>query len=215
MTRRPKNLAVGSLFWLLPLVALSIAPGLAEDRQDGDLREIRVGMAAGDLPKAGYVNFVCAKEAPRALSGWDHWRECPVDAAGMRAVRFGFDPATSRDGTMVAGHPVILTLSIDDAGQVAGLQIETDPKARLYIRKKAFLLGVQAKFRYGAEGWSCTEAQPAGGEQPVGGVFLKETCSKTIAGRNVVVERKLFRLSDQDAKNFVDETRISIQRAKG
>ena len=42
---------------------------------------------------------------------------------------------------MVAGHPAILTLLIDDTGHVAGLQIETDPKARLYIRKKAFLLG--------------------------------------------------------------------------
>ena len=33
---------------------------------------------------------------------------------------------------MVAGHPAILTLLIDDTGHVAGLQIGTDPKARLY-----------------------------------------------------------------------------------
>jgi len=44
---------------------------------------------------------------------------------------------------MVAGHPAILTLLIDDNGHVTGLQIETDPKARLYVRKKAFLLGLR------------------------------------------------------------------------
>jgi hypothetical protein len=115
---------------------------------------------------------------------------------------------------MVAGHPAILTLLIDDTGHVAGLQIETDQKARLYIRKKAFLLGIQARSRYGAEGWACTEGQPGAGEQPVGGVYVKERCTKTISGRSLVVERNLFRRAGQDIKNFVAETRISILRAK-
>ena len=61
---------------------------------------------------------------------------------------------------MVAGHPAILTLLIDDSGDVASLQIETDPKARLYVRKKAFFLGLQARSRYGSDGWACTEGQP-------------------------------------------------------
>ena len=132
----------------------------------------------------------------------------------MRAIRFGYDPLISRDGTMVAGHPAILTLLIDDSGRVAGLQIETDPKARLYVRKKAFLLGLQARSRYGSDGWACTDCQPGAGEQPVGGVYLSERCTKTISGRSFVVERNLFRRSGQDIKSFVDETRISILRAK-
>jgi hypothetical protein len=114
----------------------------------------------------------------------------------------------------VAGHPAILTLLIDDTAHVGGLQIETDPKARLYIRKKAFLLGQQAKSRYGSDGWACTDGQPdAGGDQPVGGVYLRERCTKTISGRSLVIERNLFRRPDQDSKSFVDETRISILRA--
>jgi hypothetical protein len=193
---------------------LTSSPAGAEEFGGNDLRDIRVGMAAAELAESGYVDFYCATDPKRILAGWKDWRICPAGASGARAIRFGYDPSTSRDGTMVAGHPAILTLLIDDSGHVAGLQIETDPKARLYLRKKAFLLGLQAKSRYGSDGWACTEGQQDAGEQPVGGVYLKERCTKTISGRSLVVERNLFRRPDQDAKNFVDETRISILRAK-
>ena len=114
----------------------------------------------------------------------------------------------------MAGHPAVLTLLVDNAGTVSGLRIETDPKARLYIRKKAFLLGIQVKSRYGLDDWSCTQAQPDAGEQPVGGVYVRERCAKTTDDRSIVVERNLFRRPDQDMKNFVDETRTTILRTK-
>ncbi|WP_315836269.1 hypothetical protein [Bradyrhizobium prioriisuperbiae] len=200
------------------LLSQAVTPATPAARADefrgNDLRDIRIGMRAADLPKEGYVDFACADDPKLALDGWASWKDCPADAAALRAIRFGYDPLTSREGTMVAGHPAVLTLLVDEAGQVAGLRIETDPKARLYIRKKAFLLGLQAKSRYGDDGWSCVESQPQGGEQSVGGVYLKERCTKTISGRALVVERNLFRRSDQDEKNFVDETRISILRSK-
>jgi hypothetical protein len=195
-------------------VALASSPARAEEFSGNDLRDIRVGMAAAELPEAGYVDFSCAADPKRTLAGWTNWRDCPADASGARAIRFGYDPWTSRDGTKVAGHPAILTLLIDDSGHVGGLQIETDPKARLYLRKKAFLLGLQARSRYGPDGWACTEGQPDAGDQPVGGIYLRERCTKTISGRSLVVERNLFRRADQDSKNFVDETRISIVRAR-
>jgi hypothetical protein len=208
----PGLLAAGLLVW--QAVALVSCPARTEEFSGNDLRDIRLGMAAAELAASGYTDFYCAADPKHTLAGWKDWRDCPADANGTRAIRFGYDPSTSRDGTMVAGHPAILTLLIDDTGRVAGLQIETDPKARLYIRKKAFLLGLQAKSRYGPDGWACTEGQPNAGDQPVGGVYLKERCTKTISGRSLVVERNLFRRPDQDIKNFVDETRISILRAK-
>jgi hypothetical protein len=171
-------------------------------------------MPASELAKSGYVDFACAADPKHTLAGWENWHDCPAEASGTRAIRFGFDPTTSRDGTMVAGHPAILTLLIADGGTVAGLQIETDPKARLYLRKKAFLLGIQAKSRYGADGWLCTEGEAGAGDQPVGGVYLRERCTKTISGRALVVERNLFRRPEQDIKDFVDETRVSILRAE-
>jgi hypothetical protein len=151
----------------------------------------------------------------KTLTTWKGWRDCPADPSGFHAIRFGYDPATSRDGTIVAGHPAILTLLVDDAGIVGGLQIETDPKARLYIRKKAFLFGIQVKSRYGLDGWSCTKAQPDAGEQPVGGVFVRERCTKTVHNRSIVVERNLFRKPGQDIRSFVDETRMTILLTKG
>jgi hypothetical protein len=199
-------LAVGMLLAVLQQAA-------AQDVSDNDLRDIRIGMAVADLPSAGYANFSCTDDAARKPLRWSDWRDCPEGADHLRALGFGYDPATSRDGTVVAGHPAILTALIDDAGIVAGLKIETDPKARLYARKKAFLFGPQVKARYGPDGWSCTQAGPDAGEEPVGGVYIKERCTKTIDGRALTVERNLFRQAGQDAKGFVDETRVTILRA--
>jgi hypothetical protein len=210
--RRSGILAAIVLAW--QAVALANSPARTEEFSGNDLRDIRIGMAASELAKSGYVDFACATDPKHTLAGWENWRDCPAEASGTRAIRFGFDPSTSRDGTMVAGHPAILTLLIADGGTVAGLQIETDPKARLYIRKKAFLLGIQAKSRYGSDGWLCTEGEPGAGEQPVGGVYVRERCTKTISGRTLVVERNLFRRPEQDIKDFVDETRVSILRAE-
>jgi len=185
----------------------------AQDLSSNDLRDLRIGIAVADLPSVGYADFSCAADADRKPSGWSDWRNCPAGADELRALRFGYDPATSRNGTVVAGHPAVLTALIDNAGTVAGLKIETDPKARFYLRKKAFLFGPQVKARYGPDGWACTHAQPEAGEQPVGGVYVKERCTKTIEGRAVVVERNLFRQAGKDEKNFVDETRVTILRA--
>jgi hypothetical protein len=198
--------AIGFLWLTMGVFPLSVAHG----SEPFDLRNIRVGMILKDLPDAGYMNFSCAADPAQKLSGWESWKQCPADSDGMHAVRFGYDVATSREGTIVAGHPAILTLLVDDRASVAGLQIDTDPKARLYIRKKAFLLGMQAKSRYGSDGWACTQAQPNAQEEPIGGVYVNERCAKAVTGRSVVIERRLFRRPDQDMKTFVDETKITI-----
>jgi hypothetical protein len=204
------GLAVAGLF-----IWLHGVPVHAQEFRGNDLRDIRVGMMANELPKTGYVDLACATDTKKTLAGWENWSDCPADSAGMHAIQFGYDPLTSREGTMVAGHPATLTLMVDEGAQVAGLRIVTDPKARLYMKKKAFLLGMQAKSRYGADGWACTDGAPTAGEQPVGGVYVNEHCTKIVSGRSLVVERKLFRRPDQDIKTFVDETSISIQQAKG
>jgi hypothetical protein len=201
--------------FFVSLVAATTQAAAAQNPDGNDLRDIQLGRPIADLPDTGYANRICADNAKAALATWSSWRDCPADSSGFHAIRFGYDPATNPDGTIVAGHPVILTLLIDDAGVVNGLRIETDPKARLYIRKKAFLFGIQVKSRYGLDGWSCTQAQPNAGEQPVGGVYLRERCTKVTDGRSILVERSLFRRSDQDSKNFVDETRMTILRAGG
>jgi hypothetical protein len=184
----------------------------AQESSENDLRDVRVGMAVADLPATGYVGFACTADAGRKVSGWANWRDCPAGEDGLHALRFGYDPATSRDGTIVAGHPAILTLLVDDAGTVAGLKIETDPAARLYLRKKAFLFASQVKARYGDDDWNCSQSQPGAGEESVGGVYLNERCTKSTRGRAVIVERRLFRRAGQSEKDFVDETRVTIMK---
>jgi hypothetical protein len=214
MMHRAQRLLATSVFILSLLVTAATTLLAAQDHDGNDLRDIQLGKPATDLPDAGYANLVCANDSRKTLTTWLGWRDCPTDASGFHAIKFGYDPATSPDGTIVAGHPAVLTLLIDDAGTASGLRIETDPKARLYIRKKAFLFGIQVKSRYGLDGWSCTQAQPTGGEQPVGGVYVSERCTKNTQSRSIVVERNLFRKPDQDMKNFVDETRMTILRTK-
>lgn len=204
-----------SLCMLAASLVLSGLPRAAAEGFSGnDLRDIRIGLAVTALPSTGYVDFSCASDAKIKPSGWSAWRDCPAGPDGLRALRFGYDPSTSRDGTIVAGHPAILTALIDNEGTIAGLKIETDPKARFYLRKKAFLFGPQVKARYGSDGWNCTEAELGADEQPVGGVHVKERCTKTIQGRALLIERNLFRKAGQDEKSFVDETRVTILRAQ-
>jgi hypothetical protein len=214
--------SIATLVAILSLLVASAltTPATAQNSGDkdsggNDLRDIRLGMPAKDLPDEGYANLACATDPQKTLTTWKGWRDCPADPSGIHAIKFGYDPATNRDGTIVAGHPALLTLLVDDAGIVSGLRIETDPKARLYIRKKAFLFGTQVKSRYGLDGWSCTQAQPDANEQPVGGVLVRERCTKTIPNRSIVVERNLYRKPDQDIKSFVDETRMTILLTKG
>jgi hypothetical protein len=205
---------------LLLAAAPVIVTGLSAARADqgNDLREFRVGMSVEELPSSGYVGLTCAAAQDKALSRWQDYRECPADSSGRHEVRFRYEENDNThgrvndhyEGTRVGGHPVLLSLLIGDEGRVDGLRITTDPAARLYMHKKAFLLGMQAKARYGDEGWICTEGQPSAEEQPVGGVFVKERCEKESPSRHFIIERELFRDPTKDLKDFVDGTTITI-----
>ncbi|AUC99731.1 hypothetical protein CWS35_20355 [Bradyrhizobium sp. SK17] len=193
--------------------AATVAAAVPAMATAGDLRDITVGMDISKVPDAGYINLTCVGEKTHRLADWAQWPNCPAGPDQLRGVSFEYDRETAREGTMVAGHPAMLTVMIDKDAKIAALTIETDPKARLYLRKKAFLLGLQAKSRYGEDGWTCSDAQPAGDKQEVGGVFVNERCTKTTDGRSIEIERKLYREPNKDLKDFTDESRITIRRA--
>ena len=120
---------------------------------------------------------------------------------------------TRTEGTKVGGHPVLI-LTPDRRGRAGGLaRIETDPQARLYLRKKAFLFAGQVKARYGEEGWRCIEPEPGADEGPVGGVLVKEHCEKATANRRYLLDRELFRRAGDPLKDFVGGTQLTIRRA--
>ncbi len=185
---------------------------------DNDLREFRVGMNVNEMPLAGYLGFVCAGSAGHKLENWHGYRQCPAEASGWHAVRFQYDEAANPlakvnglyEGTKVGGHPVLLTALIGDDDQLRGMVIETDPAARLYLRKKAFLFGEQIKARFGDADWTCVSQKPAADQEPVGGLFINEHCDKTTPSRHLTLDRSLFRMGGQELKDFTSRARLVI-----
>jgi hypothetical protein len=206
------------------LLALAAgAAGAAEDPLAGDLRDLRVGMTVAELPSAGYVDLACANGGGvpgAALAAWSEFGRCPPDAAGRHEVVFAFAPSRLAplgdrwEGTKVAGHPVIPSLLIDDAGVVQGIRIVTDPDARPYLHKKAYLFGLRVMGRYGRDGWTCTDAA-AGERGAVGGLFIDRRCEKIFHDRRLILQTNLYRDAEQSGTEFTNATRLEILKVAG
>lgn len=187
-----------------------------------DLRQFSVGMSLRDLPQAGYTDFACANAPDIKLQGWRGYQQCPKDALGLHPVSFRYEDSANPlaqlteqvHGTRVGGHPVLLSLLFGDDGDVRGLHIATDPKARLYLRKKAFLLANQVRARYGNEGWQCQDAKPHGNEEPIGGVFIDRTCRKETTAREVSFVQELFRRAGEPIADFTSATEVTVLARK-
>jgi hypothetical protein len=197
------------------VIAASLVPACAVAATQNDLRDIRIGMLVSALPRSGYGGFACEADPQHQLSGWEAYQTCPASADGTYAVSFRYDDGGPgrEDKTEVAGHPVELALLIDNSGQVAGIKIDTDPHARLFMHKKAFLFALQVRARFGEEGWTCHQTTPAPMEQPVGGVFIHEHCEKTTESRRYLLDRELFRDPSKDLRDFTNATQLTILRA--
>ena len=206
---------VGIVFYL----ALSLTSFAAQDPRNGDIRDIRIGSRAAELSSDSYTELRCVTSG-QALESWLDYRQCSRDARGLHAIRFEFLPASNSlaglndrwQGTKIAGHPVLLSLGLDDQGIVQAIRIETDPEARMYLKKKAFLLGLRIRERYGQDGWTCSDQAIQPGQSEVGGMFVHETCEKVSEGRRLVVETNLYRDVGQTGRDFVSSTRFDISR---
>ena len=201
------------------LLALALcAAGAGARAEEGDIRDLTVGMAAAELPQVGYVELVCAGKPDTALGSWADYETCASDKDGRREVRFQFDDSTNPRaqyndnfrGTRVGGHPVLISLRFTASGIVDAILIETDPKVRLFLKKKAFLMALQIRERYGAEGWTCADRPKAAGEEALAGQFIKEHCEKATATRRYAYDRDLYQKSGQDLRDFVSTTRFTI-----
>ena len=202
----------------LSLVLLTAAPTVAaKDKTRGDIREFSVGMAVKALPGEGYVAFACGRDGlppSQAIGGWGDFAICPPDSKGLHEVAFQFDDSDivfdKFEGTAVAGHPVLISLLFDDGGVVRGIRVVTDPEAPRYFRKGAHLLSAKVMARYGWRGWKCTHEPRAQGETPVGGMFKKDLCEKSVPGRRVVTRSDLYRAAGQEMNQSVNRGRLEI-----
>ena len=195
----------------LPLSVLFAAlafTAVAAERED--LRAgVRVGMAASELPDVAYKDFVCVAPKGKELKGFADWKDCDADADHLHMMHVEANEPR-QEQTLIAGHPVDLMLGFNEDGRLARIVIDTKPKVPMFMRKKAFLLGLQAKARYGADGWTCEETPLAQDEEPLGQSSIKEHCAKSLGDRRVTVDRSLFRKTGSDAKAFTSQSRVVI-----
>jgi hypothetical protein len=191
--------------------------------EGGDLRDLHIGMSINAIPADEYTDLRCAGKTDQTLASWSDFRKCPPDAMGLRSLGFRFNEGLNPlaqvndkyQGTRVAGHPVLLTLLIDEGGMIDGLLIDTDPQARLFWRKKAHLLALVVKSRYGDDGWQCNNIEPGTGEAAVGGMFIKSHCEKVVGERKLLLDQRLYRRAGQPLQDFVNETHVEIRRTSG
>jgi hypothetical protein len=174
-----------------------------------DLHGVHVGMQADVMPTSDYRDFVCAGAKATRIGGWSDWKSCPIGAKGLHAMHVGFE-TPGEDDTIVAGHSVVLTLAFDAEGRLARIVIATKAKTSLYMRKKAFLLAHQAETHYGDSAWTCRSAKPSGDEEPIGHMFIKRDCSKTLKDRTVIVASRLYHKAGGGPRDFVSKSRVTI-----
>ena len=192
-------------------------------QESEDLRDLRVGMSISAIAPDEYIDLRCAGTSNQTIGGWSDFRKCPKTAAGLYPVSFRFNNSLnglaqvndSYQGTKVAGHPVVLSVLLDDQGTIDALRIDSDPQARLFWRKKAYLLALAFKNRYGEDGWECRNQDPTEGQTSVGGVLIMEHCEKKAEGRQLLLDRAVYRARGQPINDFVNETHIEIRRIGG
>jgi len=215
MRRMPTIARAGPLALLIALAGMNaaLAQGPGEQADRGELRGLKLGLAARTMSANGYGEFACGSNGgpPRQrLDDWSGFSNCRPEESGLYEVYARFDDendyvgkalddpiSLGRTGTRVAGHPVILSVLFDDNGVLRGIRFVSDPRGDPGARRMAHLLRLAIINRYDPAGWSCTDLPAAAGETPVGGVFLKQRCEKITAERHLTVEAHFLRKPGQ------------------
>jgi len=195
------------------IAAASVAA--AQNEQDaGDVHGLKLGLTASAMTTDDWGELACGSNGgpPRQkLDAWSEFKKCQPEASGLREVAARFDDedeyiakandnplfASQHTGTRVAGHPVILSALFDDGGVLRGIRFMSDPRGTPIERRMAHLLSVAIVNHYGTGGWTCTDLPTAEGESAVGGIFIKQDCSKATPERVMKVETRFLRRPGQ------------------
>jgi hypothetical protein len=206
--RRYKKRAT-PLFAALSLCGMfSVSAGAAAD-SFSDLRGVNIGMLAQQLPGVGYRNVSCLATPNQQIDSWHDATSCPAGQDGLRGLHVEYDQP-GQDSTLVAGHPVDLSVFFDGSARIVKIEIRTQDQSSLYMRKKAYRLAHQAMEHYGDDGWTCEKAQPASNEEAIGPMYVNETCSKTSDNRAIEVKSRFFRKIGGSPTDFVSDSFVVV-----
>jgi hypothetical protein len=206
---RGSRLRATTLFAALALCGLFSVSASVAAESFSDLRGVNIGMSAQDLPGTGYRNVSCLVTPTQQLEGWHDAMSCPTGQDGLRGLHVEYDQV-GQDSTLVAGHPVDLSVFFDGSARIAKIEIKTQDKSSLYMRKKAYRLAHQAMEHYGDEGWTCEKAQPGSNEEAIGPMYLNETCSKTVDTRAIEVKSRFFHKVGGSPRDFVSDSLVVV-----
>ncbi len=205
---------VGFACALFFIVATSGA-AIAQNQPDlGEVHGLKLGLNASSMTTDDWGELACGSNGgpPRqVLDTWTDFKKCRPEPSGLREVAARFDDedeyvakandnplyASQFTGTKVAGHPVILSALFDDGGILRGIRFMSDPRSTPIERRMAHLLSVAIINHYGTDGWTCADLPAAEGETPVGGVFIKQDCSKVTTERAMKIETRFLRKPGQ------------------
>ena len=199
---RPRFVALGLC------ALLSVSGGVAAESLS-DLHDVNIGMSVQDLPASGYHDLSCVGTTNQPIESWHDWMSCPANAEGLRGLHVEYDQP-GQDATLVAGHPVDLSLFFDGSARLVRIEIKTKDQTSFYMRKKAYRLGLQAKEHYGDEGWTCKQTQPGANEEAIGPTYINDTCSKTLDNRVIEVTNRFFHKSGGSPRDFVSESLVVV-----
>ena len=208
-------------WWMVCAVGLVTSGTLqAQDKAKRyTIWDIRISDAAAAIPDE-YVNHACGTNGgpPSVpIKGFPDFKKCRPDPNGLREVYFEYDDELEYQaralnnrpeikmyaGTTVFEFPVVASVLFNDAGQVAGQRMVTDPRQQVSRNRIEFWeLGSFLRQRFGEEQWTCNDLPVGEGEKPAGSMFIKNHCEKIVAGVRLILEQRYFQKKGQ---RFVDE----------
>jgi hypothetical protein len=187
----------------------------------GEVRDLKIGMHFSEILPDFYFEHACGSNGGppfQLVGGFSDYMECTAEAGtGLHEVYVRYDDENefmvrlyrelegealwleTFTGTKVAGHPVILSVLFDEPGTIQGIRVVSDPRAGIDQRRYAYLMRIPIMGKYGRSGWECVDLEAKLGEVEVGGMFVKQRCTKLVPGeKRINVHTNLFRKRGQD-----------------
>ncbi|MFO1183283.1 MAG: pentapeptide repeat-containing protein [Bauldia sp.] len=189
--------------------------GQAKSARRASFWDLTLGRNAGELSAVDYVDFACGTNGGPPATPIKDWREfakCPAEKdSNLREVQFRYDDeeeywarahnltaqADAAAGTKIYDIAVIASVLFDDAGTAVGLRAVSDPRVPSDERMRAISLRSYLFNRFDPEGWACQSLPYEEGEQPIGDLSFKETCSKQRNGVRLLLQSNFYRKRGQ------------------
>lgn len=203
---------------LMPLSLVCHAEETTTIELKKEIRDIALGMHVTELPAGRYKDFTCV-DPDKALETLNDFEECPVDNLNLYEVRLKYDTSDNEweavndrfKGTRISGHPVILSILVDNKGAIQGIRAYTDPDASPFTKKQAYLLSDNIKRHYGNTDWKCVEKPPGeSGNKPISSIYIDRMCNKIIDGKRIRIGAKVYRALNQKGKEYTNSSTFEI-----